>query len=63
MRKSLMIDMTKLAGGCRPKIHVLGNAAYHGNLQVTGQRVSGIRAPNGGVARGVRGLFRQAHSA
>ena len=36
---------------------------YHGNLQVTGPRVSGIRTPDGGVARGVRGLCRQAHSA
>ena len=39
------------------------NGVYHGNLQVTGPRVSGIRDPDGGVARGVRGLFRQAHSA
>jgi putative transposase len=41
----------------------MSNGVYHGNLSVTGPRVSGIRTPDGGVARGVRGLCRQAHSA
>jgi len=36
--------------------------AYHGNLQMAGSRVSGIRAPDGCVARGGRGLFRQTQS-